>query len=101
MLHDCAEMWKNKKKRKKGEEIICFCTFVLINFVFFRLTFPALNVNMGRKIIPNLASGTFAQTAARTAMTAPDCGQSTVLGQNRSIFFFVKINYVFKLFYRS
>lgn len=36
------------------------------------LTFPAVRVTMGRKIMPSLASGTFAQTAASTAMTAPD-----------------------------
>lgn len=37
-----------------------------------QLTFPAVKVNMGRKIMPSLASGTFAQTAAKTAITAPD-----------------------------
>lgn len=38
------------------------------------LTLPAVKVTMGRKIMPSLASGTFAQTAASTAMTAPDYG---------------------------
>lgn len=38
------------------------------------LTFPAVNVTMGRKMMPSLASGTFAHTAAKTAMTAPDYG---------------------------
>lgn len=41
---------------------------------FASLTFPAVKVTMGRKIMPSLASGTFTQTAASTAMTAPDYG---------------------------
>lgn len=40
------------------------------------LTFPAEKVTMGRKIMPSLASGSFAQTAANTAMTAPDFGSN-------------------------
>lgn len=36
-------------------------------------TFPAVKVTIGRKMMPSLASGTFVQTAASTAMTAPDC----------------------------
>lgn len=36
------------------------------------LTLPAVKVTMGRKMMPSLASGTFAQTAASTAITAPD-----------------------------
>lgn len=36
------------------------------------LTLAAVKVNMGRKIMDSLASGIWVQTAARTAMIAPD-----------------------------
>ena len=36
------------------------------------LTFPAVNVTMGRRMMPSFASGTLAQTAASTVITAPD-----------------------------
>lgn len=36
------------------------------------LTLPAEKVTMGRKMMPSFASGTFVQTAASTAITAPD-----------------------------
>lgn len=37
------------------------------------LTFPAVKVNMGRKIMASLPSGTLVQTAANTVIMAPDC----------------------------
>lgn len=37
-----------------------------------RLTFPAVKVYMGRKMMASLASGILVQTAARTVMMAPD-----------------------------
>lgn len=37
------------------------------------LTLPAVNVNIGRKMMASFASGIFVQTAARTVMIAPDC----------------------------
>lgn len=36
------------------------------------LTLEAVKVNMGRKMMDSLASGILVQTAARTAMMAPD-----------------------------
>lgn len=36
------------------------------------LTLEAVKVNMGRKMMDSLASGMLVQTAARTAMMAPD-----------------------------
>ena len=38
----------------------------------YHLTFPAVNVIMGRRMMPSLASGTLVQTAASTVITAPD-----------------------------
>lgn len=46
------------------------------------LTFPAVKVTMGRKIMLSLASGIFEQTAASTAMTAPDCGTNAAASHN-------------------
>lgn len=34
--------------------------------------FPAVNVNIGRKMMASLPSGILVQTAARTVMIAPD-----------------------------
>lgn len=48
------------------------------------LTFPAVKVNMGRRIIPSLASGTFAQTAASTAITAPDYGDKKIQNKDKA-----------------
>lgn len=37
------------------------------------LTFPAVNVNIGRNMMASFASGIFVHTAARTVIIAPDC----------------------------
>lgn len=63
-----------------------------------RLTLPAEKVTIGRKIMPNLASGTFVQTAASTAMTAPDCGQNKVGFEKALLLYKVKQDLVCQLF---
>lgn len=45
---------------------------VSFSSVRLRLTFAAVKVNIGRKIMASLASGIFVQTAASTVMMAPD-----------------------------
>lgn len=40
-----------------------------------RLTFAAVKVNIGRKMMASLASGILVQTVAKMVMMAPDCTQ--------------------------
>lgn len=50
----------------------CTCTAIHSRIATVPLTLPAEKVTIGRKMMPSFASGTFVQTAASTAITAPD-----------------------------
>lgn len=51
-----------------GFKVLSVYVFVCVD----RLTLAAVKVNMGRKMMASLASGILVQTAASTAMMAPD-----------------------------
>lgn len=81
-FHAQIYIYSLQLKKKNPIKLVGYCTMSTcatlahktahIHTATTPLTLPAEKVTIGRKMMPSLASGTFAQTAASTAITAPD-----------------------------
>lgn len=82
IMHRITSLTCSKRVKKHPIQLAAYCTMSTcatlartaahIHTAATPLTLPAEKVTMGKKMMPSLASGTFVQTAASTAITAPD-----------------------------